>query len=148
MTRDKWRLTVDTAHLLSNHDSRGTIVGTPDPRHLKAVPQTGEIARTTSNFEFLLVQNPRVVEVPCGDDGMSSQARHRFKSLSVLTMLHEPTRGFGTEPDTKHEDKGWDERRTELETPGDSTSAFDNDVGAEAQEDTCGRKLVNVSGRR
>ena len=63
-------------------------------------------------------------------------------------MLHEPTRGFGTVPDTKHEDKGWDERRTELETPRDSTSAFDNDVGAEAQEDTCGRKLVNVSGGR
>lgn len=47
-------------------------------------------------------------------------------------MLHEPTRGLGTKKDTTAEDEGGDEGRTELETPRDITSVFDNDVGAEA----------------
>lgn len=51
-------------------------------------------------------------------------------------MLHEPARGLGTEEDTNTEDKRRDECRTELETPADVTSIFDNDVGGEAQEDT------------
>lgn len=54
----KRRLTVDTAHLLSKHDSRSTVVGTPDPRHGEAIPHTGEVARATSLLEFLLVDNP------------------------------------------------------------------------------------------
>lgn len=62
-------------------------------------------------------------------------------------MLHEPTRGLGAKEDPNEEDEGWDEGRTELETPSDGTNVFDNDVGAEAQEDTCGRQSASVSRR-
>lgn len=51
-------------------------------------------------------------------------------------MFHEPTRRLRTKEDANAEDEGGDEGRTELQTPGDATSVFDNDVGAEAQEDT------------
>ncbi len=147
MVWDERRLTVDTAHLLSDHDSRGTIVGSPDPRHGETVPQTGEVAGTTTQFEFLGVYHVWVVEVPCGDDGIRSQAHHWSEPLCVLAVLHEPTRGLGTKPDTTAEDEGWDEGWTELKTPSDTTSVFDNDVGGEAQEDTCRPPLANVSGR-
>lgn len=50
----------------------------------------------------------------------------------MLAVLHKPTRGLGTKEDTNAEDEGWDERRTELETPSDVTSVFNNNVGAEA----------------
>lgn len=53
-------------------------------------------------------------------------------------MLHEPARRLGTKEDTNAEDEGWDERWTELETPRYVASVFNNDIGAEAQEDTCG----------
>ena len=76
LAQDKRQLTVNTAHLLSNHDSRGAIIGSPDPRHGETIPQAGEVTRATSLSEFLLVYNVRVVEVSCGDDGMSSQAQH------------------------------------------------------------------------
>ena len=65
----------------------------------------------------------------------------------MLAVLHEPTRALGAEEDTTTEDEGWDERGTELETPSDAASVFDNDVGAEAQEDTWGRLSANGSGR-
>lgn len=59
-------------------------------------------------------------------------------------MLHEPARGLGTEEDTTEEDEGWNERRAELKAPCDSTSVFDNDVGAETEEDTCRGPSANV----
>jgi hypothetical protein len=70
------RLTIDTAHLLSKHNSRCTIVGSPDPGHGEAVPKTLEVARASSDFQFLLVDNVRVVEISSTDDGMCSQFCH------------------------------------------------------------------------
>ena len=49
----------------------------------------------------------------------------------MLPMLHEPTRGLWTKEDANEGEERWDERRTELETPSDSTSIFDNNIGAE-----------------
>lgn len=51
-------------------------------------------------------------------------------------MLHEPTRRLGTKEDANAEDERGDEGGTELQAPGDATSVFDNNIGAEAQEDT------------
>lgn len=138
-TRLKRRLTVNTAHLLGYHDSRGTIVGTPDPRHSETIAHTGEIVRVTGRFEFHLVYNARVVKVPGANDGMSSQATHGLEPLGVPAVLHEPTRRLRTEEDASHEEEGWDEGGTELEAPSNATSVFDYYIGAEAQEDTYGR---------
>lgn len=52
-------------------------------------------------------------------------------------MLHEPAGGLGTEEDPKGEDEGWDTCRAELKSPSDGARVFDNDIGAEAQEDPC-----------
>lgn len=79
---------------------------------------------------------------------MSAQDFHRFESLGDLAVLHEPAGGLGAEEDANHEDEGGDEGRTELETPGNGTDILDNHVGAEAQEDTCGGRSVDVSGAR
>ena len=51
-------------------------------------------------------------------------------------MLHEPSRRFGAEENADTEDEGGDEGRTELKAPGNITSVFHNDVGAEAEKDT------------
>lgn len=133
------RLTVYSTHLLGNHDRRGTIVGTPDPTHGKAVPQTRKVTCSTSFFDFLLVDHVRVVEVPRCDYGVGPQARHRPECFGILSVLHEPARGLGAEVDTNGENKRRDKGRTELETPTDITGVFDNDVGGQAQEDTWGR---------
>ena len=144
-----WRLTVDAAHLLANHDRRGTIVGTPDPRNGETVPHTGKVAGATRQLEFLLVNNVGVVIISCANDGMIPQTPHRIVALGDFTMLHEPSRRFRAKEDADAKDKGGDEGRTELKAPGDVTSVFDNDVGAEAQKYTWERPLANVRfGRR
>lgn len=38
------------------------------------------------------------------------------------------------EEDANTQDEGWNERRTQLESPRNITSVFDDDIGAEAQE--------------
>lgn len=58
-------------------------------------------------------------------------------------MFHKPARRLGAEEDADGENEGWNKRGTELEAPCDVASILDNDVGAEAQEDT----WVFVSGR-
>lgn len=58
-------------------------------------------------------------------------------------MLHEPTWGFGAKEDAEAEDEGGNEGRTELQTPGDATGVFNNDIGAETQENTWGRWLAH-----
>lgn len=133
----KGQLTVDTAHLLGNHDSRGTVVGAPDSRDGEAVPQTLEVARTGGFLKLLLVDDIGVVVVPGGDDVVGSQAAHRSESLGNLAVLHEPTGRLGAEVDTNAENEGRDKGRTELETPRDGASVLDNNVGAETQKDTC-----------
>lgn len=107
-------LTVNTAHLLRNHNSRGTIVGTPDPGNAEAVGQTSEIACTRGQFELLLVDDPRVVVISCGNNWMSSQFTHRPEGFVVLVVLHEPTRRLWAEPNSEHQDEGWEERRSQL----------------------------------
>jgi hypothetical protein len=67
---------------------------------------------------------------------MSTQAHHGLEALSNLPMLHEPTRGLRAEEDANAEDEGRNKGWTELETPSDAASVFDNHVGGEAQKDT------------
>ena len=107
-------LTVDTAHLLRNHDSRSTVIGTPDPGNAEAIGQTSEISCARGQFEFFLVDNPRVIEVSCGNNIMSSQFAHRPESFVVLVVFHEPARGLWAEPNAEHKDEGWEEGRPQL----------------------------------
>lgn len=66
---------------------------------------------------------------------MGSQPLHRSEPLSMLPMLHQPTRRLGAEKDTNTEEERGDKGRAELQAPGDSTGVLDDDVGAEAEED-------------
>ena len=59
-------------------------------------------------------------------------------------MFHQPTRRLGTEPDSTHENEGGNESGTELKTPRYRASVFDNDIGAEAQEDAYNNSSVHV----
>ena len=68
---------------------------------------------------------------------MSSQAQHGLESFIVPVMLHQPARRLGTEKDASAKDEGWNKCGTELETPGDILHVLDNNIGGEAQENTC-----------
>ena len=81
---------VDTAHLLGNHDGRGTIVGTPDTGNPEAVPKTGEVTSATGHLELLLVDDVRVVVVSSSDNRVGAQPVHGPESLRNVAVLHEP----------------------------------------------------------
>lgn len=100
---------VDSAHLLGNHNSGSSVVGTPDSGHTEAVPHAVEVASSTCNSELGLVNDIRVVVVASGDDGVGTEFIHGLKALGDLAMLHQPTRGFWAKEDADHED----ERRNE-----------------------------------
>jgi len=51
-------------------------------------------------------------------------------------MLHQPSWRFWAEVDANSQDEGRNESRSELKAPCDSSGILDNDIGAEAQEDT------------
>jgi hypothetical protein len=130
------RLTIDTTHLLCDHDSRSTVVASSDSRHAEAVEQTGKVTLSASELQLFAVDDIRVVVVSCGDDLVRAQFIHGIESLRDLSMFHEPTRRLGTEEDADGEDEGRNECRSELEAPCDGTGILDNNVGAEAEEDT------------
>lgn len=129
-------LTVDSTHLLGQHDGRGTVVCPPDPGNGEAVPQTLEVTGTLGHLELLLVDNVRVVVVAGADDGVGTELAHGLESLGVPPLLHEPTRRLGAEVDTDGKEEGGDEGRSELETPSDLADVLDDDVGGESEEDT------------
>ena len=129
-------LTVDTAHLLCDHDGRSAVVASADSRHAEAVEQTGKVALSASDLQLLEVDDVRVVVVSCGNDLVRAQFVHGFESLCDLSVFHEPARRFGAEENADGEDEGWDERRSELKAPCDVAGILDNDVGAETEEDT------------
>ncbi|KAI6750394.1 hypothetical protein HG530_014675 [Fusarium avenaceum] len=135
-TRTVERDDVDTAHLLGQHDSTGTVVGSSDSGNREAVPQTAEVASAGILLELHLVNHVGVVEVASTNDGMSSELRHRNESLGESSMLHQPSRRLGTEVDAGGEEEGGDKGRTEFESPGDVADILDDDVGAETEEDT------------
>jgi len=134
--KNRARLTVDTAHLLGKHDSRGSVVGTPDSRDAEAVPESGEVAGATGDLEFLLVDDVRVVVVPRSNNVVGTKTRHGPEALGNLAVLHEPSGRLGAEKDAASEDEGRNEGRSKLQAPGDAGNVLYDDVGAEAQEDT------------
>jgi len=56
--------------------------------------------------------------------------------LSDFSVLHQPTRRFGAEENAAHKDEGWNEGRSKLKTPCNARNIFDDNVCAEATEDT------------
>lgn len=128
--------TVDTAHLLSKHDGGSPIVGTPDTGDSETVSHSRPIGTTASNALLLFINDIRVVVISSGNDRVSSKAKERSEGLVVVTVFHQPTRGLRGEPNATHEDESGKEGRAELQSPGDSGNVFEDDIGAEAQEDT------------
>lgn len=130
-------LTVNATHLLSNHDSRSTVVRTPDARDSEAIPHTLEVATTACLFQLLLVDDVGVVVIPGGDDGMGAQFIHRVKALRKVAMLHKPSGRFRAEVNANHEQKGRNKGRSQLKAPGNVSSSLHDDVCTEAEEDAC-----------
>lgn len=87
-------------------------------------------------MELFLVDDVRVVVVSRRNDRVGSQTEERVECLVVLSVLHEPTRRFGGEPDTEHEDESGNESGAELKTPGNLAGILDDNVGSETKEDT------------
>lgn len=142
-------LTVDTAHLLSNHDRGGSVVGATDPRDREAVPHPLEVTGALRLTKLLLVENVRVVVVAGRNDGMVAQPTHGAEAFGNMTLFHEPTRRLGAEEDSQSQEEGGNERRTQLETPGNVTRVLDDDVGGESQEDSCRASIsIRCAGRR
>ena len=133
----KTTLTVDTAHLLCNHNSRSAVVCTPDTWDGEAIPHTLEIPTAAGLLQLLLIDDVGVVVIPRGNDGMSTQSVHRSVAFCQLTVLHKPSWRFWAEKDADHEDEGRDECGSKLKTPGDVSSIFDDDICTEAEENTC-----------
>ena len=61
--------------------------------------------------------------------------RKHLASKSKVEFL--PSGRLGAEEDATAKDEGRNKRRSELQTPGNSASVFDDDIGTESQEDTC-----------
>lgn len=128
-------LTVDTAHLLSKHDGGSTIVGTSDARNREAIPETREVGRTSGDTTLFLIDNPRVVKVSSGNDGVCTERVHGSEGLCVLAVLHQPTGRLGTEPDTGSKDKRRDKGGAKLQAPRQASSVLDSNVCDESEED-------------
>lgn len=64
------RLTVDSAHLLSEHDGASGQSSSSDPRNDEAVSETAGVRGALGHCDLLGVQHMRVVEISGGDDGM------------------------------------------------------------------------------
>jgi len=62
-------------------------------------------------------------------------------------MFHEPARRLGTEENANTQDERWNECRSELEAPCDVAGVFDDDVGAESQENAWNYCQMCVSGK-
>lgn len=136
-TRAVERDDIDTAHLLGQHDSASTIVSTSNSRNSEAVPKTSKVTSASILAKLLVVDDVRVVVITSTDDGVSSKLGHGDEAIGDTTVLHQPTRRFGTEVDADGEEEGRDEGRAEFETPGDVANIFDDDIGAETEKDTC-----------
>jgi hypothetical protein len=93
---------VDTAHLLSKHDSRGTVVRAPNAWHGEAVLEAGKVASATRHLQLLLVHDVRVVVVTRGDDGMRSELDHGLETFWDLARFHQPARRLGAEINADH----------------------------------------------
>lgn len=99
------RPTVDTTHLLSKHDSRSSIVCSPQPGDSEAILHSTEVVVFTDYSLLLLEHDVGIVVVPGGNDGMGPNLDERPKGFFILAILHEPSRRFGGEIDTDHEDE-------------------------------------------
>lgn len=89
-------LTVDSAHLLRNHDGRSAVVGSSDSRHREAIPHAREVGGIRGELQLLLVDDIGVIEVTCRNDGVRTESIHRAEALGMLIVLHEPTRRLRT----------------------------------------------------
>ena len=67
---------------------------------------------------------------------MSTKLQHGLESLGVAPILHQPSRRLRAEEDADSEDEGRDKSGAKLKTPSNVARVLDDDVGAEAQENT------------
>ena len=94
------RHTVDTAHLLCNHDSTSGQGGSPESGDLPAIDVTAPVCRAGSHSLFFDEENVAVVHVTCRLEGVLSQPDVRVEGGGVSTLFHEPLGALGTEPNS------------------------------------------------
>lgn len=147
-TRTVERDDIDTAHLLGQHDSASTVVGTSNPRNSEAVPKTSKVTSASILTKLLVVDDVRVVVIAGTDDGVSSKLGHGDEAIGDATVLHQPTGRFGAEVNADGEEEGGDEGRAEFKTPRDVADIFDDYIGAETEEDTWCCQYSNLIERK
>lgn len=107
-------LTIDTTHLLREHNCRSSVVGSSDSWHSKTIPEARKIACSPGSFLFLFVVDIRIVVISRRNDVMSSKTLHGLEPLGKFVVLHKPSRGLWAKPDTKEQKERGNEGRAEL----------------------------------
>lgn len=127
---------VDTRELLGSHDGESAHGGSAQTRDGEQLPGTCEKRATTKGFPFLEDLAVGIVHVAsCNHFRVSKSLEGLVRGLVAL-LFEQPTRRFGTEPD-EHQD--WNRRSkssSKLESPSKTTNAEEDEVGAEADENT------------
>lgn len=77
---------IDSARLLTEHDSCGGHVGSIDPWYAKAIGETGPIRAAGGHCLLLEVENMRVVHVSRCLDRVHPQAQIRTVCLRVVSL--------------------------------------------------------------
>jgi len=133
---------VDTAHLLRKHDDTRCDRRSSDSRDGPKLDESLDEAVSLDDLGFFLDLEVDVVEISSGLNVVVTEATERLESILCSTLLEEPSRRLRAEVDADDKRESGDESRTKLKTPSDRPNIHNDDVGAEAEEDTkCGPEL-------
>lgn len=102
------KLSLTTAHLLSDHDNAGSLNCTPVSWNCKQFEEASE--EVVSLCEPLLFDehffsnqlSVDVIEIPSRLERGGPKPQQGLVGFVVLVLLHKPARRFGTEPDPEY----------------------------------------------
>jgi hypothetical protein len=83
--------TVDTTHLLREHDSRSSESTSTDSRDGEQLSESRDVGFALNDFVLLGELNVGVVKISGGNDLTMSEPLERSEGLLVSTLLHEPS---------------------------------------------------------
>lgn len=126
---------VDSAHLLRNHDRKGSQVGAAHAGNGEELAEAGGVVGLADDLFLNLELGADVEDVASNLDVVEAEHGHGLPCVGVALLLHVPTRGFGAEVDTEEERDGGDEGGTKHESPVDIRYTEDGKVESSSQHD-------------
>ena len=128
---------VDTAELLSKHDSEGGERGTADTRDGEELANTGEVVGLSDDLVLDLELGANVEDITGNLNLVVTETQEGVPSFGVAVLLHQPTRRLGAEEDTDEQRDGGNDGSTQHETPVERlVNIQDSQVENRAQHDT------------